>query len=168
MSVPRIEVYQMEKLISIAIGSVLLANGLNDPKKQQSKDNLITPRVEIKIVSNGNVVPPAGGIHRWIDQTTKVGWVDGWTGTIYLKTITRRGASPEQDHNGILGTVRYAMLAQRQAICDRLEWHALSHIHETGATPTFEDSQHQDVTTLSYAFTGRILFEEKKDQIFIA
>lgn len=169
MSTPRVEVYQFEKLLPIAIASVLLANGLNDPKRQKSTDSLITPRVEIKVVSNGNAVPPAGGIHRWINQTTKEGWVDAWTGTVYLKTVTRRGASPEQDHDGALGTVRYVMLTQRQAICDALEWHSLAHIHETGATPTFEDKvNNEDMTTLSYAFTGRILFEEKQSQIFIA
>lgn len=161
--------YQFEKLLPIAIASVLIANGLPDPKKQQSKDSLLTPRVEIKVVSNGNAVPPAGGIPRWIDQTTKIGWVDSWTGTAYLKIVTRRGASPEQDHYGTLATARYVMLTQRIAICSALQWHSLAHIHETGATPTFEDkTNNEDITTLSFAFTGRILFEEKKDQIFIA
>jgi hypothetical protein len=161
------EIYQIEKALTLAVASVLLANGLNDPNKQQSTEGLATPRVEIKVVTNGNKVPGANGVPRWIRQSDSTGWADSWTGTLYLKVVTRRGSDPDQDHYGLLGTVRYLMLSHRQSVSDAMEWHSLAHIEETGSTPTFEDDRHQDSTTLSYNFTMRILFEQKQNSIFL-
>lgn len=167
MSVPRIEIYQIEKALSVGVASVLLANIPDiDPKRQQNNDNLLTPRIEIKCVCNGQTVAP-GKVHVWTERGDGSKWVDTFTGTLFLKTVTRRGA--DQDHYGILGTCRYVMLTQRQAICDAMEFHSVSFpVAESGSTPTIEDNYNQDHTTLSYPFTMRIMFPEKEDQIFLS
>lgn len=164
---PRMEVYQIEKTLAVAVASVLLANGLNDPKKQQTNDKLSTPRVEIKVVTSGNEISP-GKIAIWINQADETEWIDAWTGTISLTTVTRRGASPEQDHYGIMGTARYVMLSQRTDISAAMLFHSLAFVREMGSTPSFSTDNNEDITSVSYGFTMRILFQEKQNEIFIA
>lgn len=161
MSNPIADIWMFESVINTAVATVLLAAGINDPKKQQSKDGLTTPRVEIKTVWNGFPTE-----HYWLNQSTKEKWPDTGSGTVFLKIVTRRG-SQGQDHYRLVGTVR-GILQDVRTLSTAMTLHRVEKMLEAGSVPDFKQDEFQDVTALSFQTIVSILFESKQNTIFPA
>lgn len=159
MSKPRVEIFQFEKQVLIGIAAYFLANGINDPKKQQDEKELMTPRVECRYVWGGYTE------HFWLRPSVTEKWFDLGSGTLFTKVITRRN-DKDQDHHGMLGLVRslFVDCAEPSAF---MTWHRFERMVEGQSTPTIQSGDYSDETTLSFDTRLQILFETKENQIFL-
>ena len=151
-----------EFVLNTAVASWLIANGVNDPAKQNDDKGLITPRVEVKSVF-GPWGPTPDKPHLWIAEDG-TSWPDCRDGTLYMKIVTRRG-DDTQDHDRLVGTVR-ALLQDRSEISQKMTLHTLNRLAEGGSVPDFDQAQNQVLTALSFSFRMSILYATKTAEIF--
>lgn len=150
MSTPNPQIYCFEDELEKSVCAWLVENGINDPKKQRSNDNLLTPTVEVRFLFNGFVSE-----HYWINQTTKERWLDLGAGTLYLKVVTRRDDA-DQVHAKIRGTCRWLM-QNRDKISGKMTLHRVDKIVEQASGVTFDNASKHDISSLSFAINMSIL-----------
>lgn len=161
MSNPIIDVYMFEDAMEKAVAAHYLANGINDPKKQQDNDALLTPRVELKALWNGWGQTPSAP-HMW-HHSTHGNFPDTGSGKVFAKCVTRRGG--DQNHARLRGTIR-SLMQSCSALTARMSFHQVEKMFESGTMLDFGQDQNHDVSTLSFDFVLRILFDTKTTQIF--
>jgi hypothetical protein len=160
MAMPPMQIYQFEEELERATAAWLLANGINDPKKQRDHNfkledgtpvTLITPRVEVKFLCGGF------GANEHYHCNSGGTWLDIASGTLYLKIVTRRDA-PEPSHSYLRGLCRYLMQSASQ-ITGRMKYHIIEKILEQSSTVAFDADKLHDVSSLSFQTSIRIRSE---------
>lgn len=157
MAMPDLEIYKFRKWWESAVTSWLLKNGVNDPARQREdkidlegkKVTLKTPRVEVKWLG--------GGFSRelyFVVPQTNLRWLNIYSGTGYLKIVTRRG-DPKQDHEAIEALCRYLM-QQVSQITAFMKYHRIEKMLEQQQSVTFDNETLHDVSALSFQTDIRI------------
>lgn len=157
MSTPNMRIYMFEDEFEKAICSHLIANGVNDPKKQRehkldadgSVVPLKTPRVETKFLGGGFTRE-----HYWVNTSTGERWLDIFSGVLYLKIVTRRDEK-ETSHSYLRALCRWLM-QQVSTISAKMNLHQIEKMLEQSSAITFEADKIHDVSTLSFQVDLRI------------
>lgn len=137
-------------------------NGLNRSKKQQDGGLLVSNRVEFK-AAPGGWGPNSNSPHLWTDGSG-VRWPDTVTGKLYARCVTVR-SDPDQDHSKLRATVR--MIFQScSALSALMTYHKCEKMIESQSTPEFNNDKDEDISSLSFDYVLRILFDTKTTAIF--
>ena len=156
MSLPDVNLFMFEYWLELAIAAHLTALGVIDPKKQRDDGDLKTPRIEAKTIWNGFAE------HRYTNPAGV--WFDMGTGKVVLKCVTHR-KDTSQSHTRLVGTARFAMQLyvatpgyvpgnpNPATISDRMPYHRIAKMIETGSTPSVTPNQLHDITAMGFDFT---------------
>jgi len=154
---PNLEIYKFAKWWQIAVMSWLQQNGINDVKKQRDSsisladgktETLKVPRVEAKW--NG------GGFSRelyYVVPQTSQRWLHIYSGTGFLKIVTKRGNTEE--HETLEALCRYLMQEVAQ-ISSKMTYHIIEKMIEQGSIPSFEGDKNHDLSTIQFQTDIRI------------
>lgn len=145
------EIYAFEDAMETAVESWLLANGINDPAKQQGEGLLVTPRVEIKFLSSG-----FAGREHYYNPSQGVRWLDIAGGLLILKIVTQRtGGVRSKEHASLRGGCRWLMQHANE-LSDRMPLHRIEKIIESQNSISFQDDQNHDISALGFDVAIRI------------
>ncbi len=128
----------------MGLAAWLIANGINDPAKQQGTGLLGTPRVEVKFVGSGFLQE-----HFTMVQATKTKWLDEFRGTTYLKVVTKRKDASDLDHAQFVGLCRWLM-QDTEAISAKLKFHSVGRLLENSTSLSFSQDDIHDVTIMAW------------------
>ncbi len=148
---PNIQIYFFEDAMEAAVQAHLLANGINDVRKQRDdvididgkKLTLKAPRVECKFVYQGFSTEKV-----WVNQTTKEQWLSTGYGQLILKVVTRRDQS-DPTHAWMRGMCRWLM-QNRTLINGFMPLHYLEKIIEQSSTISFQADEMHDASAMSF------------------
>lgn len=179
MSAPDVNIFMVEYWLNRAAASHVSAAIPTDVNKQKDNAGLVTPRIEVKTVWGGwterrNPVPvagaqsvtPAAGTVGGVATPAAV-WFDMGTGKLAFKVVTKR-TDDSSFHDRVVGTIRYLMQLVFETasytpgqpnpltLSDRMPYHRIARMKDTGATPQFVSNELQDVTALAFDFVLQI------------
>lgn len=146
MPAPNIfELYKVDTYIMSASLNVLNNAGISDVFTLRGNQNLPTPRVEL-ISATGN---PLG--HVFVSGSK--GYYDSWNVTLNATVVTDRAETPSM-HDTYFSKVA-ALLADYSTYNSgsNLPYHTVYRADFSGASPTVQTEDNQDISTLSFVLS---------------
>jgi len=137
------KLYQFEDYVEAAAKSILSEAGLVAVISREDAP-AVTPRVEISCVM--------GAATEHYGRRAEDGelFLDRWTGSLNFDVITDRVKNREQ-HRPIRAKLRWLMQDLSFWTIDRLPYHQVIRLIESGTTPELRNEKEQDVSALVFS-----------------